>query len=328
VGAATTTTLATATSGTVTYAQPNGAGNGVGATLTTTGAFTLIDTANVQTVGFRILVKNEANTAHNGIYTWANTTTIVRSTDADEYGPNSSEQLSLNDYFFVDGGGVNFGSSWVVDAPTGTITFGTSGITFAEFSRSQVYTANTDAGISLNGTVINAKVDNNTTAFDVGGNIIVKASANLTTPNIGAATGSSVSLTGNVTSGNLVTGGAVSSTGNVVGGNILTGGLVSATGNVTGGNLITAGAISAASFSASGNVTGGNITTAGIANIATLEVTTLANIKSTTASISSTTGALLVAGGAGVVGNVYAGAVYSGNELVLTVNSTVDGGTY
>jgi hypothetical protein len=39
---------------------------------------------------------------------------------------------------------------------------------------------------------------------------------------------------------------------------------VSTTGNITGGNLITAGAISAASVSASGNITGGNIVTDGI----------------------------------------------------------------
>jgi hypothetical protein len=51
----------------------------------------------------------------------------------------------------------------------------------------------------LIGTVFNAKVDNTTTEFDGAGNIIVKASANLTTPNIGAATGTSLSVTGNVT---------------------------------------------------------------------------------------------------------------------------------
>jgi hypothetical protein len=59
VVAATNTTLATATGGTVSYAQPNGAANGVGAYIQTTGSFTTIDTANVQTVGTRILVKDE-----------------------------------------------------------------------------------------------------------------------------------------------------------------------------------------------------------------------------------------------------------------------------
>ena len=203
VTAATTTTLATTTGGTISYTQPNGAGNGVGALLTTTGAFNLIDTANVQTVGTRILVKNEANAVYNGVYTWANATNIVRATDADEYGPDSATSLSINDYFFTTGGNVNAGSAFVVSAPSGTITFGTSNITFSTFSTSQVYTANTSAGVSLAGTVINAKVDGTTTAFDGSGNIAVKASAVLTTPNIGAATGTSLSVTGNITGGNV-----------------------------------------------------------------------------------------------------------------------------
>ena len=273
VVAATTVNLATTTGGTITYNQPNGAGNGIGATLTTTGSFNLIDTANVQTVGTRILVKNEANGAHNGVYSWSNATVITRTTDADEYGPNSSEQLSLNDYFFVTSGNVNLGSAYVVDSPTGTITFGTSNIQFAQFSQAQIYSANTSAGLSLTGQTFSAKVDNTTTAFDGGGNIIVKASAALTTPNIGAATGTSLSTTGNVTGGNLITGGLISATstitgssllgsvvsasGNVTGGNVLTGGIVSATSNITGGNLITGGLISATgNISSAGNISG------------------------------------------------------------------------
>jgi hypothetical protein len=240
VYAATTTTLASTTGGTITYAQPNGAANGVGATLTTTGSFNLIDTSNVQTLGTRILVKDQADAVQNGIYTWANATAIVRATDADEYGPDSSQQISLNDYFFTSTGNVNVGAAFIVNAPLGTITFGTSNITFALFSQTTAYTANVDAGLSLTGTVFSAKVDLNTTAFDAGGNIIVKAGANLTTPNIGAATGTSLSLTGNVNSGNVNTSGLISATGNitsaanVTGGNILTGGSISATGNITG----------------------------------------------------------------------------------------------
>jgi hypothetical protein len=91
-------------------------------------------------------------------------------------------------------------------------------------------------------------------------------------------------------------------------------------------NITSVGTLS--SLSVTANITGGNITTAGKGNIATLEVTTLANIKATTASTTTGTGALIVAGGVGVAGNIYAGEVYSGGNLVLTVESTVDGGTY
>jgi len=447
---ATTDTLANITGGTITYAQPNGAANGVGATLTTTGSFNLIDSANVQTAGIRILVKNQANAVQNGVYVWSNATVITRSTDADEYGPNSAEQLSVNDYFFVTSGNINLGSAWVVDSPTGTITFGTSNIQFAQFSQSQVYSANTNAGLSLIGQQFNAKVDNNTTAFDGGGNIIVKANANLTTPNIGAATGTSLSVTGTVTGGDVNTGGNVSAGGNVIGGNVSTGGFVTATGNVTGGNVLTGGIVSATGnitgnyfigngsqltgvtatsagfpitagssniagvtngnisitvagtpnvavfastgqyvdgllsvtgnvragnivvpggnidvvnfvnvgaliatgrvdagttmsaagnitganlltgglISATSNITGGNISTAGLANVATLTVTTFANVTATTISTSNVTGALRVAGGVGVTGNVYADDMYSGGFAVLNANSVIDGGTF
>ena len=250
VVAATITTLATATGGTITYTQPNGVANGVGATLTTTGSFNLIDTANIQTIGARVLVKDQANAVQNGVYTWANATAIVRATDADTYGAGSPTQLGINDYFFVQSGNVNAGSAYIVNAPSGTITFGTSNITFAEFSKSQIYSANTSAGVSLNGTVINALVDNVTTAFSLG-NIVVKTSAQLTTPNIGAATGTSLSTTANITGGNILTGGTISATGNITGGNILgganvnatthTGATVSVTANITGGNILTGG---------------------------------------------------------------------------------------
>jgi len=260
--AATTTTLAATSGGTITYAQPNGVANGIGATLTTTGSFNLIDTANVQTVGTRILVKDEANAVFNGVYTWSNATVITRSTDADTYGAGNTSALGLNDYFFVSSGNVNLGSAYVVSAPTTAIVFGTSNISFAQFSQSQVYTANTAAGISLAGTVINAKIDGVTTAFDGGGNISVKASANLTTPNIGVATGTSLSVTGNVDAGNVRTAGVVTATGNVTGDNITTAGAVTATGNIQGGNVLTAGIMSSTGNGIHGNVLTGGIVSA------------------------------------------------------------------
>ena len=292
VYAATNTTLAIATGGTVTYAQPNGVSNGVGATLTTTGTYTTIDTANVQTVGRRILVKDQANAVQNGVYVYSNATVITRSQDTDQYGSSSTEELSYNDYFFTTNGNVNAGTAFIVNAPTGTITFGTSNIGFGIFSQSQVYTANTAAGLVLNGTVFSAKVDNNTTAFDGSGNISVKAGANLTTPNIGAATGTSLSVTGAVTAastvGGVITGSSSSVTGtqtaaSTVGGvitgssssvtgsqtaastvgGVITGTSTSVTGNVTGGNVLTGGLLSATA-----NITGGNILTGGIVSAA------------------------------------------------------------
>ena len=336
---ATNTDLATATGGTITYAQPNGVSNGIGATLTTTGSFNLIDTGNVQTVGTRILVKNEANATHNGVYVWSNATVITRASTEDTYGPANANTLSINDYFFVSGGNVNLGSAWIVDAPSGVITFGTSNIQFAQFSQAQIYSANTNAGLSLIGQTFSAKVDNNTTAFDGGGNIIVKAGANLTTPNIGAATGTSFSATGNITGGNVFTGGVVSATGNVTGnffignGSQLTGVTASSvdanalTGNTLSSNVLfssltTVGTLT--SLSVSGNIDGGNIATAG-AVTATGSVTggNIFTGGQVSASGNVTGGNVLF--GAGVVsgtGDIFGGNVYSTGVVSASANVT------
>ena len=275
--AATTTTLAIATSGTTAYVQPNGSGNGIGAYISTTGAFNLIDTANVQTIGTRILVKNESNAAWNGVYTYANTTAIIRATDADEYGPDSSEQLSVNDFFFTTGGNVNQGTGFVVSAPTGTITFGTSNIEFAIFSTAPVYDAGTgltliDTTFSIsNTTVTSGSYGNGDTVatftvnpqgqLTAASNAVITANAaNLTGTTLASSivttsitsTGTLISLnvSGNANVGNLGTGGLIVATGNITGGNLTTGGQVVATGNGSFGNISTTGS--------GGNISGAN----------------------------------------------------------------------
>jgi hypothetical protein len=330
VNAASTTTMAVATGGTVTYTQPNGVANGVGAKLTTTGTFLLVDGANIQNTSSRILVKDEGNAVYNGIYNWANATNIVRTTDTDEYGPNSTEQLSLNDYFFVQGGSINEGSAWIVSAPNGVITFGTSNIAFSQFSQSQVYDAGN--GISIANTLISVRVDNNTTAFDNTGNVIVKAGANLTTPNIGAATGTSLSVTASVTggvtaasvAGGVITGTSTSVTGSqtaasTVGG-VITGSSVSVTGTATAASTV-GGVITGTSASLSGDVTGGNVLTGGVVS-ATGNINSGANIVATANVIG---GNILTTGSGGAISG--SGNITGGNILTSGIVSATSGVT-
>ena len=146
VQAATTQSLAAQTGGTVTY--NNGTG-GVGATITLSVALTTLDGYTLANTN-RILVKDEVNQAYNGVYTWATGGTVLtRSTDTNSYGPGT-QQLSEGDYFFVQNGTVNKGNSYVCST-VGTITFGTTAITFSQFSTSQIYTAGT--GLTLTNTV-------------------------------------------------------------------------------------------------------------------------------------------------------------------------------
>ena len=144
VQAATTAAL----TGVVTY---NNGTAGVGATLTLGTALTVLDGYTLVNTD-RVLIKNQANQIQNGVYTWATGGTVLtRATDADTYG-SGVNNLSLNDYFFVQNGTVNKGISYVLSSPAGTITFGTSNIVFSEFSTSQVYTGTSP--INISGTVI------------------------------------------------------------------------------------------------------------------------------------------------------------------------------
>ena len=224
--AASTGTLATMSGGTVTY--DNGTA-GVGATLTISGStLTAIDGVTLSTDD-RIVIKDESTSAHNGIYTYTSSTVLTRATDFD-----TPTEMAGGDFVFVQQGTLYNDTGWVMTDPVTTV--GTSDVTFVQFSGAGSFTAG--AGLTLTGTEFSVNVDNLTTDIS-GGNVVVKTSAQLTTPNIGEATGTSLTATGNVAGGNLTTAGVVSATGNVIGGNLTTAGAVVATGNVSGGNITT-----------------------------------------------------------------------------------------
>ena len=310
VTAATTGTLASATGGTITY---NNGTAGVGATLTTTGTFNLIDTANVQTLGTRILVKNEANAAHNGVYTYTSTTVITRATDADSYGPGAGE-LSLNNYFFVSGGSVNKGSAYVLDAPTGTITFGTSNITFAQFSSSQVYLAGTGLTLANLTFSVNASQSQITsvgtlTSLGVSGTI---TAANITA-NTGVFTGNGSALTAlnasNISSGTLAQARLANSSLTVNGTSISLGG--SGTITATATNALTIGTgLGGTSYNGSTGVT---ITNTGVTSI----------VAGTNISISGGTGAVTVNVSGQVANALVAGTVYTAAQPNITSVGTL-----
>jgi hypothetical protein len=272
---ASTTDLATYTGATVTYS--NGA-SGVGATLSLVGN-TLTTLDGTTLVGApsstRLLIKNQANAVQNGMYNYTSSSLLTRSSDYD-----TTAEAAGGDFLFVTTGATQADTGWV--QTTDNPTIGTDPIVFTQFSGAGTYTANTAAGLIVNGTVFSAKVDNTTTAFDGGGNIVVKASAALTTPNIGAATGTSLSTTGNINSagnisGNYIFGNGSQLTGIVAGSNYgdsnvaaylptYTGslpnltGVVTTTANITGGNILTGGLISATgNIVSTANVSGGNV---------------------------------------------------------------------
>ena len=134
------------------------------------------------------------------------------------------------------------------------------------------------------------------------GNVVNAVQANITS--VGVLT--SVSVSGNVNSGNLRTVGSVSAIGIVTAGNVATNGTISAFGTVTGGNLATGGAVSATGTATVGNVTTGGTVSAG-GNVIGGNITTSGQI--------SAQGNILAQGIVSAIGNIVTDAFFVGNFL-------------
>lgn len=168
-------------------------------------------------------------------------------------------------------------------------------------------------------------------SYSAGGNVVaagyVSVTGNVTGGNLltgglisaagGINTATTVIATGNIRGGNIISNGTITATGNLVGLNLTTGGQVSAAGNITGGNLsittsINAGGnISASNFtgtaiSVAGNIVAGNISTTGQFSVSSASVA--GNITSSNV----VTGNNISVGRGLLVGNVYTGSFPDG----------------
>ena len=127
---------------------------GVGATLTNAGTQAALTIDGIlMTVGKRVLIYNQTAQAQNGVYTattggdGSTNWVLTRATDANTYGLRDPNALGYNDAFFVTNGNTGAGETYVCTT-TGTITFGTTAITFAQISSAQVYSAGTGLNLS------------------------------------------------------------------------------------------------------------------------------------------------------------------------------------
>lgn len=129
---------------------------GVGATLTNAGtqAALVVDGVTVAT-NDRVLVYQQTTQTQNGIYVVTNTGSgstnwvLTRASDANTYVINSAAGLSEGSTVFVQQGATGAGETYTCNT-SGTITFGTTNITFAQISSAQIYSAGT--GLTLSGT--------------------------------------------------------------------------------------------------------------------------------------------------------------------------------
>jgi hypothetical protein len=138
---------------TVTY---NNGTAGVGATLTNAGTqVALVLDGITLSVSDRVLIYTQADATQNGVYVVTNVGSgstnwvLTRASDADTYGVTGPTTLSEGSTFFVTSGNTGAGETYTCNT-IGTITFGTTNITFAQISSAQIYSAGT--GLTLTNT--------------------------------------------------------------------------------------------------------------------------------------------------------------------------------
>jgi hypothetical protein len=130
--------------------------SGVGATLTNAGTqVALVIDGVTLSVNDRVLIYTQTDQTQNGIYVVSNVGSgstnwvLTRATDADSYGLASPDELGEGSTVFVQQGATGAGETYLCNTP-GTITFGTTNITFVQISSVQIYSAGT--GLTLTGT--------------------------------------------------------------------------------------------------------------------------------------------------------------------------------
>jgi len=326
---ATTDTLAVLSGGTVTY---NNGTAGVGATLTLSAGLSAID-GHTLTNGDRILVKNQTNQAHNGMYVRTSATVLTRASDFD-----TAAEIGGGDFTFVENGTVYGNTGWVQTVEV--LTVGTDNIIWQQFSGTGTFTAGN--GLTITGTEFNVvgtadRIVANIDSIDIASTYVGQSSiTTLGTIGTGVWQGTVVGPTYGGTGVNngsktITLGGSFTHTGAHTLG-LTTTANTSVTLPTTGTLATLAGTETFTNKTlTSPTITGGSIdnTPIGASTRSTGAFTTLTSngattFTSSTASSSSSTGAVVVTGGVGIGGNLYgAGA---GTSTLDGFN--IDGGTY
>jgi hypothetical protein len=170
---------------------------GVGATLTNAGtqAALVIDGVTLS-VSDRVLIYTQTTQTQNGVYvvtdvgSGSTNWVLTRSSDTNTYGIAGPTTLSEGSTFFVQQGATGAGETYTCNTQ-GTIVFGTTNITFAQVSATQIYTGTSP--INVTGTVISLTTvpvnlgGTNITSYTAGDLLYATGSTTLTKLPIGAS---------------------------------------------------------------------------------------------------------------------------------------------
>ena len=168
-----------ATTAALTASYSNGT-SGVGATLTNTGTLAALTIDSIPLVsGDRVLIKDQASALQNGFYsvTTAGTASVAwvltRTVDADQ-----NTELTPGAFTFVEEGTVN-GQNGYVCTNTGSITIGTTSISFVQFSGAGQIIAGdglTKTGNTLNAVGTTNRIAISADAIDISASYVGQAS--------------------------------------------------------------------------------------------------------------------------------------------------------
>jgi len=241
----------------------NGTG-GVGATLTANANGALSVDSTLTVVGNRILVKNEAAGANNGVYDVTQVGSggapyiLTRSSDFNSVG-TGVDQIDEGDFFLVTSGTANVNTAWVQQTPP-PITIGTTAIVFQQFSAPITYTAGT--GLSESPTYT-FNIANTGTAGTYGTASQVPVFVTNAQGQVTSVTNTAIAINGSAVSGN-ITGQAGSVANALTLGTYLTGGSFNGSAAVTAtvDATTTNTASKVVARDASGNFSAGTVTAA------------------------------------------------------------------
>jgi len=297
----------------------NNGASGVGATLTANANGALSVDSTLTVAGNRVLVKNEAAGANNGVYTVTQVGSagtpyiLTRATDYNTSG-SGINQIDAGDFFLVTAGATNANTSWVQQTPL-PITVGTTALVFQQFGAPITYSAGTGLTESPSYTF-------NIGNTGVTANTYGSASS---VPQIGVNAQGQITSASNVAiaiNGNQITSGTVGST-------YISG----AYGNITGVGTLASGTWNASTIGVAYGGTGATTLTGYVKGSGTAALTASATIPNTDISGLGTmstqnANSVTITGGT-VNGTVIGGTTpAAGSFTTVTATGGISGGTF